>query len=1121
MLFINACSFIDLIIDDIFFFFTCNRNTIATFADILHQETLSPLRSNVLNYRSSTYNHIKNTGRSGKDRSDTNSNSSKSKIPSDSEEMNFITIDDYLFAVRWYISLIPLLKPRIELHGDIESVPFEEDTFIQGTEIMQSIVDRCRNQGRSLRSASIKSNHLKSNYDSSFVLNKEIPSLSTKLSELERIFVDFKMSALTAVEQLSIDNMQQESALLQLEDCRSRILEMDYILIERTQFYERSLAGKDEEIDILGVEKRNLEADLLLNQKLLQESRQELLSFQDFSDSNMLSMKSMYEDEIAALQHSLSEFSDRMYDLNRIVHEQAASAESTRFNMQRALHVGMFAIEDERSAFVRAMEASVRMLQESERESAIQLSKIRANNVLLTHKYTALQSENSECSDLMSHFRSELSSAESKYKSMISSVEGKLWASLEENIRLQHEIAEANSKIQSLETKLDFLYKEKEVGDSSLRILKADHEHLKAQVQLDQERLGLSSEDAESCRYESVSQLAAMRQTLLKLTAKMVTQLDATECSAQSSDFMQQRLQMIIKSLQSEVCTLEADKRSLQCMLQDSNAELSSLTWARDIGERNIMRNYKENIDTYKLAVSVVNESNQYLRRKLEDMISETSSLDDGSGSYEWMPNPMILLENASSAFSPPPPPPPSRQSELEQLLFAYDHLIRQLNIGDEEIECEALVIILNNKFQLEVVAPPAEYGPLEENELLRGSNHQLQIDMDQLKQLHASEVERLSTMFDVEMRIVREKLQSLLACVKNMKAQSIEQRKAFDAERIALEVALRDSEMQFRSSQADQKSMLNKFEFVVENLKMRYEDMLSGVHRWRGECLQRDREAIAEIENSFALLLANSPTRTTLQEAMHLFAESLLVSKHRLLSSWEVHAKDSRSRTECAQSYLLSIPSAAHCESPHHPGETSVSTTTGAATADSLHAAPENTVSDLCATLEMTLREVYRIIYSHQREDMVACEANSSNWIDLPGSEDTSTSLPPMDQDSMPMNSVVSHLLAELRLFVQRLVVAADLNKSCSGRGAVESRGMNPGNLEEETHSPLQCAVGEGTGQGRRDQSTQSSSIADGTGGENRMAAVRKVCRENKRLKRLCSSQQICIMALRFDLHS
>ena len=71
-----------------------------------------------------------------------------------------------------------------------------------------------------------------------------------------------------------------------------------------------------------------------------------------------MSIKSTYEKEITTLQHSLSEHIDRIRDLDREVYGQAVSAEAMRFNMQRALHLGMFAIEDDRSAFLRAMESS-------------------------------------------------------------------------------------------------------------------------------------------------------------------------------------------------------------------------------------------------------------------------------------------------------------------------------------------------------------------------------------------------------------------------------------------------------------------------------------------------------------------------------------------------------------------------------------------------------------------------------------------------------------------------------------------------------------------------------------------------------------------------------------------
>ena len=1041
------------------------------------------------------------------------------------EDKNFISIDDYLSAVRWYISLIPLLKPQIDLQGNIDSVHFEEDSFIQGIEIMQSIVDRCSKRRKLLVGGKHAERNSLSPVNSRYAFNKEIPSLATKLSEVERIFVDFKISALTAVEQLSMTNLQQESGLLQLEDCRSRILEMDYKLIERTRSYESSITIKDEEIAILSDAKRKSEEDLLLAQKLLQESRQELLSFQDFTKSTVLSMKSTYEKEITTLQHSLSQHIDRICDLEREVFGQAVSAEAMRFNMQRALHLGMFAIEDERSAFQRAMETSTRVLQESERQSAVQLSKVRDTNVSLMHKNTALQSELSECNNLLSQFPVELSSVESKYKSVISTVEDKLWASLEENIRLQQEIAVENRTRQSLETKLDSFYREKEGSESLQRLLKSDHEKLSLHVQLYQERICLASEDARSCRYESVCQLSAMREKLMKLTAKMVTQLDATECSAQSSDYMQQRLQMIIKSLQSEVCALEADKRNLQCMLHDSHKELNSLACARDAGERHIMQNYQENIQTYKLAVSVVNESNQFMRGKMEDIASETSSLDEGSGSYDWMPNPMKLRENASSNISLPPPPP-SRQSELEQLLFAYDHLIRQLNIGDEEIEREALVIILNNKFQLDVANLQAEeYSVLEENELLRQTNNQLQLEVDQCKHFHTAEIGRLSNMFEVEMRTVREKLQSLLACVKNMKAQSIEQRNAFDSEKVALGLALSDAETQLFSMKMDRQAMLNKCEFVVENLKMRYEDILSRVGCSHGAYLpgEQELEIVAEIEYNFSLLLSSPSTSTSAvpQKAIQLFAELLFISKQRLSSPGKACTI---SRLEFAQAFLLSnqpgnhfeVLSSAEDESEllhHHAGETSDNAGNATVATD--------TVSNLCATLEMTLGEVYRIIHSHQRLDLAGSDAQSPYMNALTTSEDVSLSF--KDQAPMLMSSVAANLLSELKLFVQRLVDAAESNKSPGGGldKQLESLGMQYCGLQQShALSDSRVAVaGDVCSKETRDRSTQSSSAEDGGAGDDddRVAAVRKVCRENKRLKRLCSSQQICIMALRF----
>eukprot|EP01036_Dinobryon_divergens_P026278 gene26276-34903_t len=1083
----------------------------SVFADILYQETLSPLRSN---NASTIHNHY-NSERGDNDGEFVNpSIRIKTVAPFLVQENNFVSIDDYLLAIRWYISLIPLLKPQIDLQSDNEPVLFEEYSFIQGIEKMQSIVDQCRKRGKVLVGGTSMERNPLSQVDSGFTFNKEIPSLAIKLSEVERIFADFKLSALTAVEQLSTAKLQQESALLQLEDSRSKILEMDYKLLENTRSYESSIAAKDEEIAILSDEKSQCEVDLLLNQQLLQESRQELLSIQEFTKSAVLSMKSAYEKEITTLQHSLSEHIDRIQDLDREVYGQAVSAEAMRFNMQRALHLGMFAIEDDRSAFLRAMESSSKLLQESEQQSAVQLSKARDMNALLMHKNTALQSELSECNNLLSQFPIELSSVESKYKSIISAVEDKLWASLEENIRFQQEIAEANRTRQLLEIQLNTFYREKEDSDSMLRILKSDYENLSLHVQMYQERLCLSSEDARSCRYESVCQLSAMKEKLMKLTAKMVTQLDATECSAQSSDYMQQRLQMIIKSLQTEVYSLEADKQSLQSMLRDSHTKLEVLARAKDAGEKNIIQNYYENIQTYKLAVSVVNESNQFLRGKMEDLTSETSSLDDGSGSYDWMPNPMKLREHASSDISLPPPPP-SRQSELEQLIFAYDHLIRQLNIGDEEIERDALVIILNNKFQLQVAdLEGQEYSALEENELLRQTNNQLQLEIDRFKCFHTAEIGRLSTMFEVEMKVVRDKLQSLLACVKNMKAQSIEQRNAFDSEKSALELVLSDAESQLFSTRVEKQAMLNKFEFVVENLKMRYEDILSRVGCSYGANLQGEREIVAEIENNFSLLLSSPSTSAIPQRAIHLFAELLFVSKQRLSSPSRVYAIDSIPRLQFAQSFfLLNQPNnyfetlsntVDEKELLHHEGDM---IDNAAVSADVI---PEDTVSNLCATLEMTLGEVYRIIHSHH---LAASDAQSSSMNDLVSSDEVSLSV--QDHALMPMNSIAANLLSELRRFVQRLVVAAESNTTRgSWNKQVESLGM------EQSHALVVSTVavtGDVIRKESRDQSTQSSS-AENAGDDDRIAAVRKVCRENKRLKRLCSSQQICIMALRLQ---
>ena len=746
------------------------------------------------------------------------------------DQQQQILLKDYLRALKWYVSFLPLITPQMESSDNSKSQRFD----VEGFKTMKSIMEKFQHLDRNTSPAAKAGTNKSTGGQIEDILNQEISILSAKVLEIENILADFRNAAQTAataiasnITQLHLRDM--ESQMFQLEDQRGAMVRM----LDRQLILDSVIAAKEAEIRSIEQESSR---ELLHAQAIIADANDKLLAYKDMMESTMQSMEDEHEAEFLALEKVLNGQKDHILRLEAEVRDMSLIVESTERRANSLLEVSLLSREDALSTHQRIVEAmsakhreEIQLMSSAYHAQAMQL---KDANAALVHKAAALQSELSECNDLLVKFPAQLSDAEAKYTRMIEAVETRLWSSLEDNVRLQHELSESLRSKELLATELAESVRERDECAQLLREgvqdLHTERTKLKALEGLSRELQCFAAEDALACRVEGRMQVEDMRNKLMRLSVRMVDQLDAAECNAQSSEFMQQRLQAIVKSLQEEIDSLETDKRNLQSMLSSARTELDSFKWANGLHNLSLLQNYQENIQAFKMAVSVIRENNEFLKEQAS-LAAEDVQLDTKVD--DWMKFPRELFVPAIDYSQDE-----SAKQQLKKLFVSYNQMLTHLGI-DEDIELHALVIILFNKFQLEVIDSNSDRSMSrsssadrfkDESNALKEENERLKLAMSESQQLHEIEVKRMALLFEADVSEVKAKLQSLLQCVQRMKLQSIEQQKSFEHEKVAFQKSLDEMELELAATKSELQSSSHNYEKSVEHLSMANEDLQS-----------------------------------------------------------------------------------------------------------------------------------------------------------------------------------------------------------------------------------------------------------------------------------------------------